>query len=302
MSEYAGLDPYEVLGINPEASEDEIRSAWREAARTHHPDAGGDAEIFKRAQWAFDAIASGAARSRERRKTTERQGAAEEPEARGTVPHDGEPGERIMVEVMIEHATAVFGGTARTTRWRLTHCPTCGGAGSQCSQCTGDGRIGGYHTSIITIPPRTGHGDVIRLIGEGDAGRRRRNESGRGISNAGPYGELQVRILVARATWIVEVGDDLRTETTIDVYDAILGGETRVKGLDGTYPLTIPPGVQPGQQLRLSGRGRPREGSGRGDLIVVVHVEIPQQLGATEASTLATLRRERQMRIPRKPW
>jgi curved DNA-binding protein len=107
---------------------------------------------------------------------------------------------------------------------------------------------------------------------------------------------------VARVAWIVEVGDDLRTETTIDVYDAILGGETRVRGLDGTYPLTIPPGVQPGQQLRLSGRGRPREGAGRGDLIVVMYVEIPQKLGATEAAALDTLRRERQMRTPRNPW
>lgn len=300
MSEYSGLDPYEVLGVKPEASADEIRSAWREAARTHHPDAGGDAETFKRAQWAFDAIASGAARARGQRTTTERE--ETQTAERTKIAHDGEPGERIMVEVMVEHATAVFGGTTRTTRWRLTHCPTCGGAGSQCSQCSGDGRIGGYHTSIITIPPRTVHGDVIRLFGEGDAGRRRRNESGRGVSNAGPYGELQARILVSRATWIVEVGDDLRTETTIDAYDAILGGETRVKGLDGTYPLTIPAGIQPGQQLRLSGRGRPREGSGRGDLIVVVHVEIPQQLGAAEASTLATLRRERQMRAPRKTW
>lgn len=300
MSEYSGLDPYEVLGIEPEADVDEIRSAWREAARAHHPDAGGDAEAFKRAQWAFDAIASGAVRARGQKKTTGREEA--QTAERTTVAHDGEPGERIMVEVMVEHATAVFGGTTRTTRWRLTHCPTCGGAGSQCGQCTGDGRVGGYHTSIITIPARTVHGDVIRLFGEGDAGRRRRNESGRGISNAGPYGELQARILVSRATWIVEVGDDLRTETTIDAYDAILGGETRVKGLDGTYPLTIPAGIQPGQQLRLSGRGRPREGSGRGDLIVVVHVEIPQQLGAAEASTLAALRRERQMRTPRKPW
>lgn len=301
MSEYAGLDPYEVLGITSEASEDEIRSAWREAARTHHPDAGGDGEKFKRAQWAFDVIVSGAVRGGGQRKTTEHPGDQKATEQR-TIAYDGEPGERIMVEVMVEHATAVFGGTTRATRWRLTHCPTCGGAGSRCGQCSGDGRIGGYHTSIITIPPRTVHGDVIRLFGEGDAGRRRRNESGRGTSNAGPYGELQVRVLVARATWIVEVGDDFRTETTIDMYDAILGGETRVKGLDGTYPLTIPPGVQPGQQLRLNGRGRPREDSGRGDLIVVIHVEIPQQLGAAEAAALATLRRERRMRAPKKPW
>lgn len=296
MNEYQDLDPYEILGITPEAGETAVRSAWREAARTHHPDAGGDAETFKRSQWAFETIAGGTVRKgRKERPTRQTENSECDP-----VTYDGDIGERIMVEVMVEHVEAVFGGKAKATRWRLTHCPICRGTGSTCGRCSGDGRVGGYHACDILIPPRTKHGDVLRLPGEGDAGRRRRNESGRCTSNAGPYGELQVRILVARAAWIVEVGDDLRTETSVDVYDAILGCETRVKGLDGSYTLTVPPGTQPGQQLRLGGRGRPRDGSGRGDLIVVVQVEIPEQLGALEAVTIATLRRDRQTRGPGK--
>lgn len=298
MNRRDGRDPYLILGVVRGVDEDGLRQAWRDAARQHHPDAGGDAEKFKQAQWAFEIILEELS-TRGRTSAERPGGGAGEPageEASFEVEHDGHIGERVMVEVMVEHATAVFGGTTRTTRWRMVHCPTCGGVGNNCSQCTGEGRVGAYHTSIITIPARTGHGDIISMYGEGDAGKRRRSEVGRGISNTGPYGELQVRVLVSREPWIVETGDDLRTETTIGVYDALLGGEVAVRGLDGTYNLSVPAGVQPGQQLRIVGRGRPKNGGGRGDLTVVVHVEIPQQLGAYEARILGELRRDRAMR------
>lgn len=301
MSRRDGQDPYLVLGVRRGIDEDGLRQAWREAARRHHPDTGGDAEKFKQSQWAFEAILEDIGKSdintRGRSADGDEEKSGDNNEGAGfEVEHDGHIGERVMVEVMVEHSTAVFGGTARTTRWRMIHCPACGGAGATCIQCTGDGRIGAYHTSIINIPPRTAHGDIIGLYGEGDAGKRRRDGVGRGTSNAGPYGELQVRVLVAREPWIVETGDDLRTETSIGVYDALLGGEVAVRGLDGTYSLTVPSGVQPGQQLRIVGRGRPKDGGGRGDLVVVVHVEIPQQLGAYESRILGELRRDRTMR------
>src|SRR5512146_1980834 len=75
-------------------------------------------------------------------------------------------------------------------------------------------------------------------------------------------------------------GDDLTTEVTIDLYTAVLGGETRVPTPEGTVLLTIPAGTQPGQSFRLSGRGMPhlREPNVRGDLYVKIKVQIPRNL------------------------
>ena len=295
MSAYEGMDPWEILGVKRSSSTEDIRAAWRELARKHHPDAGGEAEDFKRIQWAFEQIVGGAAGETSQKKNTRR---TEQPVRDETVPLDGEIGERVMVETMVEHAVAVFGGTVRSTRWRLVHCPECSGSGLQCSTCNGDGRIGQYHESFVDIPPRSTHGDVLILRSEGDAGRRRRDSNGRAISNTGPYGDLEVRILVAREPWIVENGDDLIVDLHIDVYDAMLGVETRIRGLDGSYVLSVPAGVQPGQRLRVLGRGRPKLDSGRGDLVAVICVEIPHQLGVLEAETLRELRRGRELRKP----
>lgn len=285
MSAYEHTDPWQVLGVGRGASAEEIRTAWREAARLHHPDTGGDAEMFKKAQWAFEQISGSG--------SSEGRGTPKAPERDESVILDGEVGERIVVEILVAHATAVFGGAARSTRWRQVHCPECSGSGRQCSVCNGEGRVGQYHETTVGIPPRSEHGDMLILRGEGDAGRRRRDTNGRAISNAGPYGDLEVRVLVERLGEIVEVGDDLMVDVHIDAYDAMLGTETRVRGLDGTYPLSVPAGTQPGQRLRVAGRGRPRIDAGRGDLVAVVQVEIPQKLGVLEAETLRELRRSR---------
>lgn len=292
MSTYSGLDPWKVLGVDPGATAEQIRMAWREAARVHHPDVGGDAEEFKKIQWAFEKLAGEAGGPvRGRTEAAERHRDED-------VALDGETGERIMVEVMVDHAMAVFGGVVKSTRWRMVHCPGCSGAGKQCSTCNGEGRVGDYHETTVGVPPRTGYGDILILRGEGDAGRRRRDTNGRAISNAGPYGDLEVRMLVAREPWIVEVGDDLVVDLHIDVYDAILGVETRIRGLDGSYVLSVPAGTQPGQRLRVPGRGRPKTDTGRGDLVAHVVVEIPQQLGSLEAETLKDLRKSKALRRP----
>jgi DnaJ-class molecular chaperone len=283
----ASLDPWEVLGIPPGSDAATIRTAWRDAARTHHPDAGGDAEAFKRAQWAFTCLAESVGGS-------SRSGTAAAPTAptppRAPVPRDGEPGERIMVEVMVDHAVAVFGGDAPITRWRLVHCPSCDGAGDLCTLCRGDGRVGRYQSLRVEIPPRSVHGDVLSVIGAGDAGKRRRNASGRPVTNAGAYGRLDVRILVDRDQRFIESGDDLVVGATVTMYDAALGGTVEVPGLDGVHRCTIPAGTQPGERVRIAGRGRPRIDGGRGDLVVVIQVSIPRYLDDTAREGLDALR------------
>jgi curved DNA-binding protein len=75
-------------------------------------------------------------------------------------------------------------------------------------------------------------------------------------------------------------GNDLYTDVTVDLYTAVLGGEVTVPTLSGNVVLTIPPGTQPGQTFRLSGRGMPqiKDPQSRGDLFARVRVRIPRNL------------------------
>lgn len=292
MSSYYTQDPHEVLGLEKTAGVEEIRTAWREAARRHHPDAGGDAEQFKLAQWAFETLLSGG----DTKGSTRRRQPDEARERDVNVKLDGEVGERAVVEIMVEHAVAVFGGPARISRWRQIHCLECSGSGVRCDVCNGDGRVGMLHEILVDVPKRSMHGESVVLHGEGDAGRRRRDDQGRAISNAGPYGDLEVRILVDRAGWIAEVGDDLVTDLRIDVYDALLGTETRVKGLDGSHVANVPPGSQPGQRIKIPGKGRPKPDGGRGDLIAVLQVEMFSNLTSFEKAVIEDLRKGRKLR------
>jgi curved DNA-binding protein len=78
--------------------------------------------------------------------------------------------------------------------------------------------------------------------------------------------------------------NQLYTDVTIDVYTAILGGQVNVITPGGSVLLTIPPGTQPGQTFRLTGRGMPllKNPSTQGDLFVRAHVSLPKTLTEEE--------------------
>ena len=75
-------------------------------------------------------------------------------------------------------------------------------------------------------------------------------------------------------------GDDLSTEKTIDLYTAVMGGETKIETFTGDVMLKIPPGTQPGQVFRLAGKGMPNRKSKNksGNLLVTINVRIPKKL------------------------
>jgi curved DNA-binding protein len=89
-------------------------------------------------------------------------------------------------------------------------------------------------------------------------------------------------------------GNDLHTQAAIDVFKAILGGEVEVATLTGKVVLTIPPGTQPEQVFRLAGRGMPQLKSPgvKGDLYVLVKVQIPKGLNTRQKSLLEQASKE----------
>jgi len=86
--------------------------------------------------------------------------------------------------------------------------------------------------------------------------------------------------------------DDLYTDTSVDLFTAVLGGEARVNTMQSSVVLTIPAGTQPGQTFRLNGQGMPRlrDPKTHGDLFVRAHVQLPRQLTPQQRELYEKLR------------
>lgn len=159
-------------------------------------------------------------------------------------------------------------------------CTTCGGTGSvverPCSDCRGQGRVRRRRTLTVDIPAGVDTGHRLRLANAGEAGE-----------NAGPPGDLYLDIAVAPHPVFRREGQDIIAEIRIGIAMAALGGEAEVDTLEGKAPLRVPEGTQPGDVLRLKGRGLVAvHGRERGDLRVVVQVEVPRHLSQQEREAL----------------
>ena len=120
----------------------------------------------------------------------------------------------------------------------------------------------------MKIPPGARTGTRVRVANAIPA-----NASGAGA-------DLYLIIQVAEDGRFERKANDLHTEISIDLYTAVLGGEITVPTLTGNVVLTIPPGTQPGQSMRLAGRGMPALNTPQnfGDLFVHIKVKIPRNL------------------------
>ncbi|QBS36932.1 molecular chaperone DnaJ [Thermaerobacter sp. FW80] len=166
-------------------------------------------------------------------------------------------------------------------------CPRCGGAGrmaaAACRTCGGRGQVRRPRTLEVEIPAGVDDGMRLRLRGQGQPGRR-----------GGPPGDLYVRIRIKPHPVFRREGDDIVTEVGLGIAQAALGARLRVPTLEGEEELLIPPGTQPGQVIRLKGKGMPRlRGGGRGDQLVRVRVEVPRRLTERERELLLELARLR---------
>ena len=118
------------------------------------------------------------------------------------------------------------------------------------------------------------------------------------MANAGPanpFGQKSDLYLVVEVTSDQDYerkGDDLYTQGSVDLFTAVLGGQLKVKTLSGDVILTVPPGTQPGQNFRLSGRGMPKLRSSKthGDLYVQIKVNLPKNLSKEQRELFEKLR------------
>ncbi|MDP8949812.1 MAG: molecular chaperone DnaJ [Actinomycetota bacterium] len=187
------------------------------------------------------------------------------------------------------HACSTCGGAGvvRTVREGILGqmvstqtCSTCGGRGRiidvYCDNCRGSGRVSEVEMRLLRIPEGIESGMRLRVPGAGHAG-----EPG------APPGDLYVSVRVEEDPELMRDGEDLVHRMRINFVEAALGVEAEVPTLDGTAPVRIEPGTQPGTTLRLKGEGMPRlRRRGRGDLKVVVDVMVPTRLTGEQRELL----------------
>lgn len=177
------------------------------------------------------------------------------------------------------------------TMMSVTTCPTCRGEGTlitdPCSICEGSGATAEQVSVNIEIPPGVSSGTRLRLSGRGESG-------GRG----GHSGDLFVEIRVEEDPRFERHDADLVHRVAIGIVEASLGTRLEVPTIDGDpTTLDVPRGTQPGSIFTIRGQGMGLLGRrGRGDLVVVVDVAVPEHLDDEEEDLLrrwAELRGER---------
>ncbi len=155
-------------------------------------------------------------------------------------------------------------------------CPTCGGTGkvitAKCDKCGGEGVVRGDEVVEIRIPAGVGEGMAVTVSGKGNAAR-----------HGGISGDLLVMIEEERNPELVRDGNDLIHNLNLPLTTCILGGDVEVPTIDGRAKIKIAPGTHAGKVLRLRGKGLPDvNGYGRGDILIVVDITIPDSLTSEE--------------------
>ena len=277
------VDYYKVLGINKNATTDEIKSAYRKLARKHHPDLNpNDKEAHKKFQQINEA--NEVLSDPEKRKKYDQYGKdwkhAEEFEkqrqhqrqySQGGQTFSGGFGE----EDFSDFFASMFGGQERSGRSRQTkfrgqdynaelQLNLTDAYTTHQQTITIDGK-----NVRITIPAGIENGQQIRLKGYGAPG-----------VNGGPTGDLYITFNITNNTKFKRMGNDLYTTLDIDLYTAVLGGEVTLDTLSGKVKLKVKPETQNGTKMRLKGKGFPvykKEGE-FGDLFITFSVNIPTNL------------------------
>ena len=294
-------DYYEVLGVPRTATAEEIKRAYRQLARKHHPDLQ---------------VASERARASERfKEINEANEVLSDPDKRAkydalganwkggmdfTPPPDTGRGPSVTTEWegfgdFSDFFGSIFGrppggraGAGRAGGDRAgVRMPIPGNDIEGELPLTLDDVLHGGQRRItvdgrsldVTIPRGIRDGATLRLAGQGGPG-----------VNGGPAGDVYLRVRLLPHPRYRVVGDDLEMDLPLWPWQAVLGAEVRVDTPDGPVTLTVPPGTQSGQRLRLRGRGLPRDGA-RGDLYAVVRVVVPTRPSAAEREAYEMLRR-----------
>ena len=152
-------------------------------------------------------------------------------------------------------------------------CPDCRGTGKvikeKCPDCYGTGYISSKKKIEVTIPAGIDNGQCVRIQGKGEPG-----------TNGGSRGDLLVAVMIADDSVFKRDGYNIFSEVKISYPTAVLGGEIKVKTVDGEVLYEVKPGTDSNTKVRLRGKGMPtlRNKNIRGDHYITLVVDIPKKL------------------------
>jgi DnaJ-class molecular chaperone len=297
-------DPYSTLGVSRTASEKDIKSAYRKLAKELHPDRNKDnakaAERFTDVTRAYDLLSDKDKRARFDRGEIDADGNPTMPFGGGfgggagydggyrrggstggfsARDFEGLGGEEVDLGDIFEGlfgrgggggfggATGGFGGRRQApprrggnVSYRLK-VPFVDAAALKPQRIT----LGDGGTIDLKLPAGVEDGTQMRLKGKGQPG-------------PGGAGDALVTVQIEPHPFFTRDGDDVRLELPITLDEAVNGAKVKVPTVDGPVMLTVAPGSGSGKVLRLKGRGFSRKGGGRGDQLVALSIQLPDDL------------------------
>ena len=308
----AFIDYYKVLGVERNASQDDIKKAYRKMARKYHPDLNKDdpnaKDKFQEINEANEVLSD-----LEKRKKYDEYGEhwkhADEFKAEREAYQRAQQNGGQSAYWYSVNGDDFMGGFGRGNASGFSdffeqlfgHGASAGRSGRGYNMMSRGGDIEAQmnlslrEASVthkqtfsvngenlrITIPAGIADGQMIKLKGHGEKG-----------SNGAPDGDLYITFQIAPDPEFKREGDDLFTDVDIDLYTAVLGGSVNVKTINGMVKLKVNPGTQNDTKVRLRGKGFPvykKEGT-FGDLIVTYHVNIPTSLSEKQKELFTQLK------------
>jgi DnaJ-class molecular chaperone len=307
-------DPYATLGVDRQASHEEISKAYRQLARKYHPDLNPDDESakkkFQEVQAAFDVLGD-----EKKRKMFDQYGAGFESMGGGGGPRPwpgagaggGQPFEFDLNDLFGgAGGGGGEGGFADIFRQFSRGGPSAGRRPGQQRAAPQKGSdlevpltvsfstaiLGGeaaisvrrasgkVETISVKVPAGINTGKKIRVRGQGEAGH-----------DGGPAGDILIAVEVAPHPVFRRLGDNLEVDVPITLAEALEGAKVEVPTPKGTVTLTIPPGTSGGKRLRIRGHGVQLTSRPPGDLIAQIRIVLPSRLSPEQSAQLLEIAR-----------
>lgn len=279
----AFIDYYKILGISKDATQEDIKKAYRKLARKYHPDLNKNnpnaQEKFQEINEANEVLSNPEKRKRydeygenwkyaeelekqKKRQTKEQSGTRE-----GTFWYsdDNTSGFSDFFEELFGNRYRNYNRAMRGKDYESELHLTLRQAAEEQKQIL---NLNGKNIRI-TIPAGVADGQVIKLRGYGEPGK-----------GDAPDGDLYITFRIKEDPTFKRIGNDLYTTTTIDLYTAVLGGEIILDTLNGKVKVKIKAGTQNNSKIRLKEKGFPiyKQSGEYGDLILTIQISIPTLL------------------------